>query len=238
VFSVLAHLPGPQEEPRATVADRVEVAPREGVEQVPRVPRLDDGMDVRRVEVGDVRLYVLEEGSGTPLVRPSQRPRYPARIRDTSQRGNQPHQLYRYRSDPRQIVDSRIDGAKPMSKRRVNEGICEVDCIDGPQAAAARAALPPEEESRAVAEAVKVLGHPGRLRVLKALEGRELCVCDLAHVLSTSMSATSAQLKELRRLGAVAFRTQGKLAYYRIADSFWLELADFVSEKLNGADTS
>ncbi|MCP3920118.1 MAG: winged helix-turn-helix transcriptional regulator [bacterium] len=125
-----------------------------------------------------------------------------------------------------------------MSKRRVSAGICEVDCVDGPRAAAARAALPPEEESRDTADAIKVLAHAGRLRVLKALEGHELCVCDLAHVLGGSMSGTSAQLKELRRLGAVAFRTQGKLAYYRIADPFWLELADSVSEKLNGAVSS
>jgi len=122
-----------------------------------------------------------------------------------------------------------------MRKRRVTEGICEVDCVDGPRATAARAALPPEEESRAVAEAVKVLAHPGRLRVLKALEGRELCVCDLAHVLGISLSGTSTQLRELRRLGAVEFKTQGKLAYYRIADPFWLELSDSVSEKLHGA---
>jgi DNA-binding transcriptional ArsR family regulator len=127
---------------------------------------------------------------------------------------------------------------QPMRKRRVSEGVCEVDCIDGPRAAEARAALPPEEESRTVAEAIKVLAHPGRLRVLRALEGRELCVCDLAHVLGISLSGTSAQLKELRRLGAVEFRTQGKLAYYRIADPFWLELAYTVSEKLHGAVSS
>lgn len=122
-----------------------------------------------------------------------------------------------------------------MRKRRVTEGICEVDCVDGPRAAAARAALPAEEKSRNVADAMKVLAHPGRLRVLKALEDRELCVCDLSHVLGISLSGTSQQLRELRRLGAVEFRAQGKLAYYRIADPFWLEIADSVAEKLNGA---
>ena len=76
------------------------------------------------------------------------------------------------------------------------------------------------------------------LRVLKALEERELCVCDLAHVLGISLSGTSQQLRELRRLGAVDFKAQGKLAYYRIADPFWLELADSVSEKLRGAVSS
>ncbi len=119
-------------------------------------------------------------------------------------------------------------------ERQVGKGLCEVDCIDGPRAAAARAGLPPESESRSVADALKVLAHPGRLRVLKALEGRELCVCDLAHVLGISFSGTSQQLKELRRIGAVDFRAQGKLAYYRIGDPFWLELTGSVTEKLDG----
>ncbi len=123
-----------------------------------------------------------------------------------------------------------------MSERRVDEGICEVDCIDGPRAAEARAALPAEEESRRVADALKVLANPGRLRVLAALEGRELCVCDLAHVLGVSTSGTSTQLKDLRRLGAVEFRTEGKLAYYRIADPYWLELAGSVARKVHGGD--
>jgi DNA-binding transcriptional ArsR family regulator len=124
------------------------------------------------------------------------------------------------------------------SDRRVTEGLCEVDCVDGPRASEARADLPPEGQSRGVADALKVLAHPGRLRVLNALEGRELCVCDLAHVLGISFSGASQQLRELRRIGAVDFRAQGKLAYYRIGDPFWLELAGSVSEKLNGAVSS
>lgn len=123
-------------------------------------------------------------------------------------------------------------------ERQVGKGLCEVDCIDGPRAAAARADLPPQSECRSVAEALKVLAHPGRLRVLRALEGRELCVCDLAHVLDISFSGMSQQLKELRRLGAVEFRTQGKLAYYSIGDPFWSRLADSVREKLDGAVSS
>jgi len=123
-------------------------------------------------------------------------------------------------------------------ERRVTEGLCEVDCVDGPRASAARAALPPEGESRRLADALKVLAHPGRLRVLRALEERELCVCDLAHVLGISFSGMSQQLRELRRIGAVDFRAQGKLAYYRIGDPFWLELAGSVAEKLNGAVSS
>jgi len=39
--------------------------------------------------------------------------------------------------------------------RQVTKGLCEVDCVDGPRAAAARADLPPETESRSVADALK-----------------------------------------------------------------------------------
>ena len=117
-------------------------------------------------------------------------------------------------------------------RRRIEEGICEIDCVDAVKAAAAQAALPPKNQSQQVAAALKVLAHPGRLRVLHALHDTELCVCDLAQVLGLSMSGISQQLPELRRLGAVDFRAEGKLAYYRIADPFWLEIATTVSKKL------
>lgn len=112
--------------------------------------------------------------------------------------------------------------------------MCEVDRVDGQRVAEAVAALPAMETSQEIADALKVLAHPGRLRVLKALDGRELCVCDLARVLGMSMSGMSQQLKELRRIGAVSFRADGKLAYYRIEDPFWLEVVETVTEKLGG----
>ena len=38
-------------------------------------------------------------------------------------------------------------------------------------------------------------------------------------------------LRELRNLGAVEFRAEGKLAYYRLADSSWLQVAEGVLER-------
>ena len=96
----------------------------------------------------------------------------------------------------------------------------------------ARAATPPDVLVRRTADAFRVLANPNRLRVLKALKGRELCVCDLRDVLGGSMSGTSQVLRELRNLGAVEFRAEGKLAYYRLADKTWLRLVEGVLEKL------
>ena len=116
-------------------------------------------------------------------------------------------------------------------KRRTKDGICEVDYVDSVRVEAARSALLPDPVLRSAAQAVKALAHPARLKVLLALEDRELCVCDLSQVLGISMSGTSQHLRELRRLGAIDFRTQGKLVYYTLADRFLLETAKLVIEK-------
>jgi len=120
-------------------------------------------------------------------------------------------------------------------KRRVESGICEVDCFNATHVAKAKAGLPPEPALREMARAFKALAHPNRLRILRALDGRELCVCDLSHVLGLSMSGTSQQLKELRDLGAIDYRTEGKLVFYSVADPFWLELSYLVGKQLGHA---
>ena len=117
-------------------------------------------------------------------------------------------------------------------KRRTEDGICEVDFVNSDEVEAARAAVAEEAVLRETAQAVKALAHPGRMKVLMALNGRELCVCDLSQVLGLSMSGTSQQLKELRRIGAIDFRTEGKLVYYTLVDPFWLAIVDTVIEKL------
>lgn len=109
-------------------------------------------------------------------------------------------------------------------RRDVSAGICEVDCIDGCAVAGARAGLPPEADLATAAATLRVIGNPARLRLLLALERHELCVCDCATLLGQSLSAASQHLKELRQIGAVRFRQDGKLAIYRLADHRLVEL--------------
>lgn len=117
----------------------------------------------------------------------------------------------------------------------VRKGLCEVSRVHPAAVEEAKAALPRLRVAERSADAFRTLGHPGRLRLLKALDDRELCVCDLAAVLGMSMSATSQMLRELRYLGAVEYRAEGKMAYYSIADRFWLDLADTMLERCGGA---
>jgi DNA-binding transcriptional ArsR family regulator len=103
--------------------------------------------------------------------------------------------------------------------------MCQVASFDPKAVAQARRVLPRLDDIRQAAERLAVMGNPARFALLLALDGRELCVCDCAKVLGGSVSGASQHLKELRRLGAITFRTAGKMAYYRIADARWIGLA-------------
>lgn len=116
----------------------------------------------------------------------------------------------------------------------MEEGVCELDFANADLISQARRALSSPDALTRAGDAFQALSHPNRLRVLEALQGRELCVCDVSEVLGLSMSATSQVLRELRTLGAVRYRAQGRLAYYSLGDQFWSRLVLSVIRKLGG----
>ncbi|MEM5948091.1 metalloregulator ArsR/SmtB family transcription factor [Spirochaetia bacterium 38H-sp] len=69
-----------------------------------------------------------------------------------------------------------------------------------------------------VATFFKVLGDPGRIRILKLLMDGELCVHELAEKLEVSQSAVSHQLSVLKYARLVKSRREGKHIFYSIAD--------------------
>lgn len=69
-----------------------------------------------------------------------------------------------------------------------------------------------------LAEFFKVFGDPTRLNILQALSISEMCVCDLAALLSMSQSAISHQLKVLRQSRLIRYRKDGKVVYYSLDD--------------------
>ncbi len=82
-----------------------------------------------------------------------------------------------------------------------------------------------------VAERFKLLGEPGRLRMIYALlEAGELCVCDLAAVVESNESAVSHQLRQLRGAGLVKFRKEGRIVYYSVDDAHIRLLLDVASQ--------
>lgn len=87
-------------------------------------------------------------------------------------------------------------------------------------------AMPGEAEFQELSETFKVLGDFNRLRILHALSGEELCVCDLSELLGLSQSATSHQLRLLRAAKLVRFRREGKNVFYALDDDHVRTLLD------------
>lgn len=69
-----------------------------------------------------------------------------------------------------------------------------------------------------IADFYKILGDTTRMKILYALDKCEMCVCDIANVLSMSKSSISHQLGTLRRSGIVRCRKKGKEVYYMLDD--------------------
>jgi len=105
---------------------------------------------------------------------------------------------------------------KALSKRDAD--VCEVEFVDKQRVEAVRAEIPQTQSLEALSEIFKVLGDPSRLRILAALQVRELCVCDIANLVGTSISAVSHQLRILRNLKLVKHQKRGKMVYYSLDD--------------------
>ena len=75
-----------------------------------------------------------------------------------------------------------------------------------------------EETIHQLAETFNALSEPTRVKILHALSGSELCVCDISAILDMSISAVSHQLRVLRNMRLVKFRKDGKMVYYSLDD--------------------
>ncbi|GHF94203.1 transcriptional regulator [Deinococcus piscis] len=106
---------------------------------------------------------------------------------------------------------------------------CEVRCVHPQAVAAAQQTMPSEDVVAGSAEMFRLLGDPGRLRLLLALRGGELCVCDLAAVTGASESSVSHSLRLLRANRAVRSRREGRNMYYALHDGHIEQLLDMMT---------
>jgi len=79
----------------------------------------------------------------------------------------------------------------------------------------------------------KILGDPTRLKVVMALMGGEMCVCDLAAFTGVSESAVSHQLRRLKDLSLVKNRREAQTLYYSLDDAHVSDLVRIGLEHLS-----
>jgi ArsR family transcriptional regulator len=96
--------------------------------------------------------------------------------------------------------------------------VCDVVHLHPARVAELRQALVGADDVIDLAETFRVLGDPTRVRILDALSHGELCVCDLAALVSMSESAVSHQLRLLRNLRLVRPRRDGRMVFYALDD--------------------
>jgi ArsR family transcriptional regulator len=75
-----------------------------------------------------------------------------------------------------------------------------------------------EETAQHVAEVLKAIAHPLRLRIIELLENGEKCVSSIVEKLDAKQSITSQQLNMMKDKGVLACRRDGIKVYYRIAN--------------------
>lgn len=113
------------------------------------------------------------------------------------------------------------------------EPICDCEVIHNEDVEIVRPQLADPGRCMDMATLFKLFGDPTRVRILNALEIRELCVCDLAALLGLTKSAVSHQLKSLRLARLVTYRREGQIVYYSLADEHVQKILDLGFEHLS-----
>ena len=93
--------------------------------------------------------------------------------------------------------------------------ICEVDkkCEENVEEI-----KPLVDKLNGLGDLFKALADETRSKLMYALSLRELCVCDLSEILSTSQSNVSHHLRYLRAAKLVKYKKVGKQVFYSLDD--------------------
>jgi len=75
-----------------------------------------------------------------------------------------------------------------------------------------------KEDTEELAECLKVLAHPVRIRILRELEGRSVCVSELSEKIGASQTNISQHLTVLRYQGWIKRRKEALHSYYFLSN--------------------
>ena len=93
--------------------------------------------------------------------------------------------------------------------------------------------MPNTETLNNLANFFKIMGDATRCKLLFALLQNEMCVCDLANVLSMTKSSISHQLSKMKDVGLVKCRKSGKTVYYSLDDEHISKIFEVGIEHIN-----
>lgn len=110
---------------------------------------------------------------------------------------------------PKKVVDQRL-------QRLIESNVCRGDSLtdykEELKTLARQAA--DQKETRDLSRVFKALSDPKRLGILRLLDVREMCVCELMVALNMTQPNLSHHVKILEREGFVEKRKEGKWTFY------------------------
>ncbi|QTN01377.1 metalloregulator ArsR/SmtB family transcription factor [Sediminibacillus dalangtanensis] len=81
------------------------------------------------------------------------------------------------------------------------------------------------EDITGIVKLFKIMADENRAKIIFALsQEKELCVCDVANIIDTSVATASHHLRSLRKMGLATYRKQGKLAFYSLESESMVQL--------------
>ena len=121
------------------------------------------------------------------------------------------------------FVDERICDCKPINEELVRE-------VAGKMLS--------DDSYEVVADFFKIMGDATRCKIISALSHSEMCVGDIANVLSMTKSSISHQLTKMKNAGVVKSRKNGKEVYYSLDDDHVSEIFMLTVEHLKHTQKS
>lgn len=115
---------------------------------------------------------------------------------------------------------------------------CDIYCYDEVKVKRLQSKIQKEDLS-SVSQLFKALADENRAKIAYALcQDEELCVCDVANIIGSTVATASHHLRTLHKQGIVKYRKEGKLAFYSLDDKhvkqlIVLALAHTKEEKVN-----
>ena len=82
-----------------------------------------------------------------------------------------------------------------------------------------------------MAQVLRLLAHPDRLRIIEILEGGAVPVHGVVDALGLPQAATSQHLNQMKRVGLVGAERRGKEVWYTIADPRSLSILNCIRGK-------
>ena len=95
---------------------------------------------------------------------------------------------------------------------------CDIYCYDEIKVKRIKSKMQTEDIS-SVSQLFKALADENRAKITYALcQDDELCVCDVANIIGSTVATASHHLRTLHKQGIVKYRKEGKLAFYSLDD--------------------